>query len=145
MADFCVRYTALVDWWGLSKVNRKELCWYLNYWGLVKFFRKSIIISVLFWLVILEVDSYMAKISLCLRDPCELVRRQTFILLSRLLQVNFCYFVWLLFSHFHLKINKNTENFSNYCKIFMFRGTMWNGGGCYSFVFFCRWLMNQKR
>ncbi|KAJ1407657.1 Condensin complex subunit 1, C-terminal [Sesbania bispinosa] len=43
MADFCVRYTALVD-------------------------------------------SYITKITGCLLDPCELVRRQTFILLSRLLQ-----------------------------------------------------------
>lgn len=31
--------------------------------------------------------SYMSKITRCLRDPCELVRRQTFILLGRLLQV----------------------------------------------------------
>lgn len=31
----------------------------------------------------------MLKITKCLRDTCELVRRQTFILLSRLLQVNF--------------------------------------------------------
>lgn len=29
----------------------------------------------------------MSKITKCLRDPCELVRRQTFILLGRLLQV----------------------------------------------------------
>ncbi|GFZ08999.1 binding protein [Actinidia rufa] len=43
MADFCIRYTALVD-------------------------------------------CYISKITKCLRDPCELVRRQTFILLSRLLQ-----------------------------------------------------------
>ncbi|EPS69805.1 hypothetical protein M569_04957, partial [Genlisea aurea] len=33
------------------------------------------------------VDCYMPMITKCLRDPCELVRRQTFILLSRLLQV----------------------------------------------------------
>ena len=32
--------------------------------------------------------SYMSKITKCLRDPCELVRRQTFILLGRLLQVH---------------------------------------------------------
>ncbi|GFZ21796.1 binding protein [Actinidia rufa] len=43
MADFCIRYTALVD-------------------------------------------CYITKITKCLRDPCELVRRQTFVLLSRLLQ-----------------------------------------------------------
>lgn len=33
----------------------------------------------------------MSKITKCLRDSCELVRRQTFILLSRLLQVYFCF------------------------------------------------------
>lgn len=32
-------------------------------------------------------DSYIPKITKRLRDPCEVVRRQTFILLSRLLQV----------------------------------------------------------
>ncbi len=43
-----------------------------------------------------EVNSYIAKITKCLCDPCELVRRQTFILLSRLLQVQFV----LVFCHF---------------------------------------------
>lgn len=32
-------------------------------------------------------NSYIPKITKRLRDPCEVVRRQTFILLSRLLQV----------------------------------------------------------
>ncbi|KAI6683674.1 hypothetical protein NL676_029587 [Syzygium grande] len=44
MADFCVRYTALID-------------------------------------------CHITKITRCLGDPCELVRRQTFVLLSRLLQI----------------------------------------------------------
>ncbi|PPS19639.1 hypothetical protein GOBAR_AA00935 [Gossypium barbadense] len=59
MADFCVRYTALVD-------------------------------------------CYIAKITKCLRDPCELVRRQTFILLSRLLQRDYVKWRGVLFLRFLL-------------------------------------------
>lgn len=66
MADFCVRYTALVD-------------------------------------------CYMAKISLCLRDPCELVRRQTFILLSRLLQRDYVKWRGVLFLRFLLSLVDESE------------------------------------
>ncbi|XP_042064167.1 condensin-2 complex subunit D3-like [Salvia splendens] len=59
MADFCVRYTAMVD-------------------------------------------CYMSKITKCLRDPCELVRRQTFILLGRLLQRDYVKWRGLLFLRFLL-------------------------------------------
>ncbi|KAL2229753.1 condensin-2 complex subunit D3 [Sesamum indicum] len=59
MADFCVRYTAMVD-------------------------------------------CYMSKITKCLRDPCELVRRQTFILLSRLLQRDYVKWRGVLFLRFLL-------------------------------------------
>lgn len=48
------------------------------------------------------VDGCIAKLSKSLRDPCELVRRHTFILLARLLQRD--YFKWkgMLFHHFLL-------------------------------------------
>ncbi|PIN01293.1 putative protein related to condensin complex subunit 1 [Handroanthus impetiginosus] len=59
MADFCVRYTAMVD-------------------------------------------CYMSKITKCLRDPCELIRRQTFILLSRLLQLDYVKWRGVLFLRFLL-------------------------------------------
>ncbi|XP_047976325.1 condensin-2 complex subunit D3 [Salvia hispanica] len=59
MADFCVRYTAMVD-------------------------------------------CYMSKITKCLRDPCELVRRQTFILLGRLLQRDYVKWRGILFLRFLL-------------------------------------------
>ncbi|EEF45547.1 condensin, putative [Ricinus communis] len=61
MADFCVRYTALVD-------------------------------------------CYISKITKCLRDPCELVRRQTFILLSRLLQMDYVKWRGVLFLRFLLSL-----------------------------------------
>ena len=35
----------------------------------------------------ISINSYIPRITASLRDPCEVVRRQTFILLSRLLQV----------------------------------------------------------
>ncbi|KAF5738722.1 Condensin-2 complex subunit D3 isoform 1 [Tripterygium wilfordii] len=66
MADFCVRYTALVD-------------------------------------------CYMSKISTCLRDPCELVRRQTFILLSRLLQRDYVKWRGVLFLRFLLSLVDESE------------------------------------
>ncbi|KAF5176279.1 condensin-2 complex subunit D3 [Thalictrum thalictroides] len=59
MADFCVRYTALVD-------------------------------------------CYISKITNCLRDPCEVVRRQTFILLSKLLQRDYVKWRGVLFLRFLL-------------------------------------------
>lgn len=61
MADFCVRYTALVD-------------------------------------------CYITKITKCLRDPCELVRRQTFLLLSRLLQRDYVKWRGVLFLRFLLSL-----------------------------------------
>jgi len=48
----------------------------------------------------MEVISYITKITRCLLDPCELVRRQTFILLSRLLQVLFMNQLILFYSLF---------------------------------------------
>ncbi|KAG8369944.1 hypothetical protein BUALT_Bualt14G0065900 [Buddleja alternifolia] len=57
MADFCVRYTAMVD-------------------------------------------CYISKITKCLHDPCELVRRQTFVLLSRLLQRDYVKWRGVLFLRF---------------------------------------------
>ncbi|GMH08305.1 hypothetical protein Nepgr_010145 [Nepenthes gracilis] len=66
MADFCVRYTALVD-------------------------------------------CYIAKITKCLRDPCELVRRQTFILLSRLLQRDYVKWRGILFLRFLLSLVDESE------------------------------------
>ncbi|XP_012083953.1 condensin-2 complex subunit D3 [Jatropha curcas] len=66
MADFCVRYTALVD-------------------------------------------CYISKITKCLRDPCELVRRQTFILLSRLLQRDYVKWRGVLFLRFLLSLVDESE------------------------------------
>ncbi|KAJ4834078.1 hypothetical protein Tsubulata_016276 [Turnera subulata] len=66
MADFCVRYTALID-------------------------------------------CYISKITLCLRDPCELVRRQTFILLSRLLQRDYVKWRGVLFLRFLLSLVDESE------------------------------------
>ncbi|GFQ05906.1 condensin-2 complex subunit d3 [Phtheirospermum japonicum] len=66
MADFCVRYTAMVD-------------------------------------------CYMSKITKCLRDPCEVVRRQTFILLSRLLQRDYVKWRGVLFLRFLLCLVDDSE------------------------------------
>ncbi|XP_059648060.1 uncharacterized protein LOC132294275 [Cornus florida] len=66
MADFCVRYTALVD-------------------------------------------CYISKITKCLRDPCELVRRQTFILLSRLLQRDYVKWRGVLFLRFLFSLVDESE------------------------------------
>ncbi|KAF7834509.1 condensin-2 complex subunit D3 [Senna tora] len=66
MADFCVRYTALVD-------------------------------------------CYITKITKCLRDPCELVRRQTFILLARLLQRDYVKWRGVLFLRFLLSLVDESE------------------------------------
>ncbi|KAJ8560441.1 hypothetical protein K7X08_022301 [Anisodus acutangulus] len=66
MADFCVRFTALVD-------------------------------------------CYLSKITKCPRDPCELVRRQTFILLSRLLQRDYVKWRGVLFLRFLLSLVDESE------------------------------------
>ncbi|CAL5395681.1 unnamed protein product [Camellia sinensis] len=66
MADFCVRYTALVD-------------------------------------------CYISNITKCLCDPCELVRRQTFILLSRLLQRDYVKWRGVLFLRFLLSLVDESE------------------------------------
>ncbi|GAB2289497.1 hypothetical protein Dimus_023807 [Dionaea muscipula] len=66
IADFCVRYTALID-------------------------------------------CYIPKITKCLRDPCELVRRQTFILLSRLLQTDYVKWRGVLFLRFLLSLVDESE------------------------------------
>uniref|UniRef100_A0A0E0MNB9 Condensin complex subunit 1 C-terminal domain-containing protein n=1 Tax=Oryza punctata TaxID=4537 RepID=A0A0E0MNB9_ORYPU len=46
------------------------------------------------------VDCYMSKITKSLRDPCEVVRRQTFILLSKLLQRDYVKWRGVLFLRF---------------------------------------------
>ncbi|XP_073008465.1 condensin-2 complex subunit CAP-D3 [Typha latifolia] len=66
MADFCVRYTALVD-------------------------------------------CYIPRIAMSLRDPCEVVRRQTFILLSRLLQRDYVKWRGVLFLQFLLCLVDDSE------------------------------------
>ncbi|KAJ1695196.1 hypothetical protein LUZ63_011894 [Rhynchospora breviuscula] len=66
MADFCVRYTALVD-------------------------------------------GYIPRIAKSLHDPCEVVRRQTFILLSRLLQRDYVKWRGVLFLRFLLSLVDDSE------------------------------------
>eukprot|EP00268_Persea_americana_P021801 TRINITY_DN21706_c0_g1_i1.p1 TRINITY_DN21706_c0_g1~~TRINITY_DN21706_c0_g1_i1.p1 ORF type:complete len:1185 (+),score=294.56 TRINITY_DN21706_c0_g1_i1:141-3557(+) len=66
MADFCVRYTALID-------------------------------------------CYIPRITNSLRDPCEVVRRQTFILLSRLLQRDYVKWRGVLFLRFLLSLVDESE------------------------------------
>ncbi|XP_004298132.1 PREDICTED: condensin-2 complex subunit D3 [Fragaria vesca subsp. vesca] len=55
------------------------------------------------------VDSYIPRITKCLRDPCELVRRQTFILLSRLLQRDYVKWRGVLFLRFLLSLVDESE------------------------------------
>ncbi|KAM3755150.1 hypothetical protein ACB098_02G018800 [Castanea mollissima] len=55
------------------------------------------------------VDCYIAKITKCLCDPCELVRRQTFILLSRLLQRDYVKWRGVLFLRFLLSLVDESE------------------------------------
>ncbi|XP_073306940.1 condensin-2 complex subunit CAP-D3 [Primulina huaijiensis] len=55
------------------------------------------------------VDCYMSKITKCLRDPCELVRRQTFTLLSRLLQRDYVKWRGVLFLRFLLCLVDDSE------------------------------------
>ncbi|XP_065863666.1 uncharacterized protein [Euphorbia lathyris] len=55
------------------------------------------------------VDCYISKITKCLRDPCELVRRQTFILLSRLLQRDYVKWRGVLFLRFLLSLVDESE------------------------------------
>ncbi|XP_027119793.1 condensin-2 complex subunit CAP-D3 [Coffea arabica] len=50
------------------------------------------------------VDCYMTTITKCLRDPCELVRRQTFVLLARLLQRDYVKWRGVLFLRFLLSL-----------------------------------------
>ncbi|KAI4364441.1 hypothetical protein MLD38_020533 [Melastoma candidum] len=50
------------------------------------------------------VDCYISKLTKCLRDPCELVRRQTFVLLSRLLQRDYVKWKGVLFLRFLLAL-----------------------------------------
>ena len=51
-------------------------------------------------------NSYMHKITIALRDPCEVVRRQTFILLSQLLQVWFLksFNLWIILIEYILHV-----------------------------------------
>ncbi|EXB74769.1 hypothetical protein L484_023511 [Morus notabilis] len=55
------------------------------------------------------VDCYITKITKCLRDPCELVRRQTFILLSRLLQRDYVKWRGVLFLRFLVSLVDESE------------------------------------
>ncbi|XP_050372947.1 uncharacterized protein LOC126790663 [Argentina anserina] len=55
------------------------------------------------------VDSYIPRITKCLCDPCELVRRQTFILLSRLLQRDYVKWKGVLFFRFLLSLVDESE------------------------------------
>ncbi|RZC16024.1 Condensin-2 complex subunit D3 [Glycine soja] len=52
---------------------------------------------------------YITKIKRCLLDPCELVRRQTFILLSRLLQRDYVKWKGVLFLVFLLSLGDESE------------------------------------
>ncbi|KAJ4785905.1 Condensin-2 complex subunit D3 [Rhynchospora pubera] len=70
MADFCVRYTALVD-------------------------------------------GYIPRITKSLRDPCEVVRRQTFILLSRLLQRDYVKWRGVLFLRFLLSLVDDSKKITH--------------------------------
>uniref|UniRef100_A0A9I9EKV7 Condensin complex subunit 1 C-terminal domain-containing protein n=1 Tax=Cucumis melo TaxID=3656 RepID=A0A9I9EKV7_CUCME len=56
-----------------------------------------------------ELNSYLTKITKCLRDPCELVRRHTFILLSRLLQRDYVKWRGVLFLRFLLSLVDESE------------------------------------
>ncbi|KAL0921932.1 hypothetical protein M5K25_005883 [Dendrobium thyrsiflorum] len=55
------------------------------------------------------VDCYIPKITITLRDPCEVVRRQTFILLSRLLQRDYVKWRGVLFLRFLLSLVDDSE------------------------------------
>ncbi|XP_074320803.1 condensin-2 complex subunit CAP-D3 [Silene latifolia] len=55
------------------------------------------------------VDCYISKITMCLRDSCELVRRQTFILLSRLLQTDYVKWRGVLFLRFLFSLVDESE------------------------------------
>ncbi|XP_010551076.1 PREDICTED: condensin-2 complex subunit D3 isoform X2 [Tarenaya hassleriana] len=55
------------------------------------------------------IECYIPKIAQCLRDPCELVRRQTFVLLSRLLQRDYVKWRGVLFLRFLLSLVDESE------------------------------------
>ncbi|KAK1422460.1 hypothetical protein QVD17_25595 [Tagetes erecta] len=55
------------------------------------------------------VDCYIPNITKCLRDPCELVRRQTFTLLCRLLQRDYVKWRGVLFLRFLLSLVDESE------------------------------------
>uniref|UniRef100_A0A1D1Y9J5 Condensin-2 complex subunit D3 n=1 Tax=Anthurium amnicola TaxID=1678845 RepID=A0A1D1Y9J5_9ARAE len=55
------------------------------------------------------VDCYIPKITNSLRDPCEVVRRQTFILLSRLLQSDYVKWKGVLFLRFLLTLVDDSD------------------------------------
>ncbi|KAL1832552.1 hypothetical protein ACET3Z_002203 [Daucus carota] len=55
------------------------------------------------------VDSYISNITKCLRDPCEVVRRQTFILLTRLLQRDYVKCRGVIFLRFLLTLVDESE------------------------------------
>ncbi|KAK8958347.1 hypothetical protein KSP40_PGU012653 [Platanthera guangdongensis] len=59
------------------------------------------------------VDCYIPKITMTLRDPCEVVRRQTFILLSRLLQRDYVKWRGVLFLRFLLSLVDDSEKIRN--------------------------------
>ncbi|WOK94700.1 condensin-2 complex subunit D3 [Canna indica] len=55
------------------------------------------------------VDCYIQKVTMSLRDPCEVVRRQTFILLSQLLQRDYVKWRGVLFLRFLLSLVDESE------------------------------------
>ncbi|PKA50508.1 hypothetical protein AXF42_Ash013723 [Apostasia shenzhenica] len=59
------------------------------------------------------VDCYIPKITTMLHDPCEVVRRQTFILLSRLLQRDYVKWRGVLFLNFLLSLVDDSEKIRN--------------------------------
>ncbi|KAG0474115.1 hypothetical protein HPP92_015972 [Vanilla planifolia] len=59
------------------------------------------------------VDCYIPKITMTLRDPCEVVRRQTFILLSRLLQRDYVKWRGVLFLRFLLSLVDESQKIRN--------------------------------
>ncbi|KAL6599911.1 hypothetical protein ACP70R_045562 [Stipagrostis hirtigluma subsp. patula] len=59
------------------------------------------------------VDCYVSKITKSLRDPCEVVRRQTFILLSKLLQRDYVKWRGVLFLRFLPSLVDESEKIRN--------------------------------
>lgn len=63
------------------------------------------------------VDGYIPKLALCLRDPNELVRRQTLMLLTRLLQEEYIKWSSLLFYRFVVSLIDDSPKIREYGKM----------------------------